>query len=258
MLIHNTTKKILSIFLSLILIIFSSYSSAALLIWPVQLQLNNDEKSIALWVENQGQSEQVLQARAFSWIQRNGEELLEKQNSLVISPPIIKIAPGKKQLIRVMNKTPAQPGKLLTYRIILDEIPKKSSIKKADESENLNQGIKFQFRYSLPLFIYGKGLSANAKDKLPSTEIAKNLSWKISNEDGKHWLSISNKNAYYVHLNFIKFSQNKIDTANDQSSSLSGYILPNATMKWELKESPQSKESLQAILNGLDAIIIMQ
>ena len=247
---YTIFRKKLMLCLSLIIFnTVASFSFASVLIWPVQLHLESNQKSVALWIENQGKTEKVLQGRAFAWKQVDGKEVLDKQNAVIVS----KIAPGKKQLIRVMSKTPAPSGKLVTYRVVLDEIPKKVSLQSEEGNEVISQGIQFQFRYSLPLLMYGKGLSSSAYAKLSIPEIAKNITWQVTTIDGKNWLSITNKNQYQVHLNHMRFSSEDV-----QNSSLTGYILPNATMKWEISQLPKSGDSLRALINGRDTANIAQ
>lgn len=236
-------------FLWLMLCALLPTSQAALLIWPTQIHADTKERSIALWVENQGRKEEVLQARGFIWHHKDGLDELEKQSSLIVSPPIAKIAPGKKQLFRIMNKVPVAANEVRSYRIILDEIPKKANQESAME-EQMNHGIKFQFRYSIPIFIYGQGLSNKDRQSMSVQKVISELKWKITQENGQNILSITNHGSYFVHLSNIQFKNNA-----GTESGIAGYILPKSTKKWILNTVPTSNH-LYATLNGKEKIDI--
>lgn len=250
---NNRVGVICAVFALIAISFFYMFSSAALLIWPTRLHMEKNEKSVAIWIENQGNEEQMLQARAFLWTQKEGKDQLTPQATVMVSPPMAKVAPGAKQLFRVVNKIPAPQGTLQTYRIIVDEIPKKSTPKPLDFDTDVQQGVKFQFRYSIPLFIYGQGLQEKARLALSNEAIVENLSWKVTESSGTRWLEISNKGAYYLHLTGISFDQPAKSTG---SGELSGYILPKSTVKWPLPQKIVIGDRLHAILNGKDAIVL--
>ncbi|WP_322107832.1 fimbria/pilus periplasmic chaperone [Vibrio parahaemolyticus] len=42
---------------------------------------------------------------------------------MIATPPFVKIEPGEKQLIRILNQDEATAGKEYAYRVIIDELP---------------------------------------------------------------------------------------------------------------------------------------
>lgn len=225
-------KKI-SIPLLILCIFLSNFSVASLLIWPTNLHLDNREKSIGLWIENRGQSVQVLQARVYLWHHKSGEDELVSQSNFMISPPMAKVAPGKKQLFRIVNRAGVPVNEMNHYRVIIDEVPQKANINNSIEEGELYQGVQFQFRYSIPLFVYGQGLSNSARQKLTSNELASKLSWGVEQKNGQTVLKIKNNSAYYMNLSSLTFEQN-------QDSDIGGYILPHSSRQWTIPPTTQN------------------
>ncbi|MEI2606988.1 fimbria/pilus periplasmic chaperone, partial [Erwinia aphidicola] len=81
------------------------------------------EKASELWLENRGESTTLMQVRVFSWQQINGQEQYQTQQQVLASPPLVRIEPGKRQMVRLIKQTPPAGGKEAAYRVLLDEIP---------------------------------------------------------------------------------------------------------------------------------------
>ena len=104
---------------------FSSLAAnaQALFVVPVNLFLSPGQKATSLTVTNQGNSEIALQTRAFAWSQKEGEDdQLTAADNVVLSPPIVKMAPGATQVIRIILRQ-APENREDTYRILMDQIP---------------------------------------------------------------------------------------------------------------------------------------
>ena len=109
---------------AILVLAFSSLAAnaQALSVVPVNLFLSPGQKATSLTVTNQGNSEMALQTRAFAWSQKDGEDQLTATNNVVLSPPIVKMAPGATQVIRIILRQ-APENFEDTYRILLDQIP---------------------------------------------------------------------------------------------------------------------------------------
>lgn len=231
-------KKISMLFLLVNMMLFN-ISSASMLIWPTNLQMDSKEKATGLWVENRSQNMQVLQARVYAWHHKNGQDELVPQSNVMVSPPMAKVMPGKKQIFRIVNRAGVPANTLQSYRIILDEVPQKVNAK-ADGDE-AHQGVQFQFRYSIPLFLYGQGLSNTLRQKLTSDELAKELTWSISQGTNGNLLKITNNSSYYMNVSSLTGTQ-------EAASDIGGYILPKSSRQWEVPNS--IKDSLYGRINN--------
>ncbi|BAN96957.1 hypothetical protein E05_21910 [Plautia stali symbiont] len=146
----------------------------------------------------------IMQVRIFNWQQIDGQEQYQTQQQVVASPPMVRLEPGQKQLVRLIRQSAPPAGVEQAYRVVLDEIP-------TPRSPGENQaGLTFLMRYSVPLFVYGDGLTHDSAKA--------DLSWRQVSRDGKRWLELTNR-----------------------GNGLFGYVLANSSHRWPLN-SPVSGE----------------
>src|SRR5476649_1937886 len=98
-------------------------AASSVLIWPIDPVLEADQQASALWLENRGTETANLQIRVFAWTQSGFDEQYQNQRDVIGSPPVAKIEPGQKQLVRLTRTRDVPPGQEQAYRIIIDEIP---------------------------------------------------------------------------------------------------------------------------------------
>lgn len=134
-------------------------AAATILLWPIDPWLSAEARATELWIQNQGNSATTMQVRIVRWKQEGGYERYTAQQDVVASPPIVTIAKGSKQLIRLIKQGTIPSGVEQAYRIIVDEIPQPDA--KAEPS----MGLKLQMRYSIPLFVYGQGIHTSTKGR---------------------------------------------------------------------------------------------
>lgn len=86
------------------------------------------DRALAVTITNGGDTEMVLQADSFEWSQTaEGQDQLKPTDDLVLAPPIIKIRPRGRQVVRLALVAPRDPDRQLTYRIVVREVPEASS-----------------------------------------------------------------------------------------------------------------------------------
>lgn len=206
------------------------YAANSVMIWPIDPKILSEDKASELWLENRGSATTLMQVRIFSWQQVEGREQYQTQQQIVASPPVVRIEAGQKQLVRLIKMTPPAAGQEAAYRVVLDEIPTP-----LQPGEN-QAGLRFQMRYSVPLFVYGSGLS-------PDTHQPR-LIWRMVNEGGQRWLEISNQGA--IHARLSKASLNGRSLAD----GLFGYVLANSRHRWPLSVSVAANAQLAAEVNS--------
>ena len=114
---------------------------------PVRIYLSPKERATALTVQNEGDEEIVMQADIYTWKQRpTGEDDLQLSEDLVLSPPILKIGPKGRQVVRLALVGAPKIDRQLTYRLIVREVPE------AKPSEK-NIQLQVALAFSLPVFI---------------------------------------------------------------------------------------------------------
>lgn len=88
-------------------------AASSVLIWPIDPVLEADQQASALWLENRGSETANLQIRVFAWSQSGFNDQYQNQRDVIGSPPVAKIEPGQKQLVRLTrtgNSTGAGAG----------------------------------------------------------------------------------------------------------------------------------------------------
>ena len=91
---------------------------------PVRIFMLPRERAVAVVVVNEGDTEVVLQADLNAWTQKpDGTDELNPTDDMVLSPPIIRLAPNSRQVVRLALLKPADASRQLTYRMIMREVP---------------------------------------------------------------------------------------------------------------------------------------
>lgn len=175
-------------------------AATSVLIWPIDPVIEAEQKAGALWLENRGNEEASLQVRVFAWRQGEFDDQYQNQRDIIGSPPVAKIAPGQKQLIRLTRTGSSPVGQEQAYRIIIDEIPPALPPDTADKPQ---AAIRFQMRYSVPLFVYGQGLwgRADPTGQRSDAGVGKpQLSWRQVAVQGRSWVEIRNTGPVHARL----------------------------------------------------------
>jgi fimbrial chaperone protein len=114
---------------------------------PVRINMSPRDRATAVTITNDGDEELVMQADIYSWRQKpGGEDDLALSEDLILSPPILKLAPRSRQVVRLARVRTVDTGRQQFYRLIVREIPE---AKPADKNVQLQVALAF----SLPVFI---------------------------------------------------------------------------------------------------------
>ena len=123
---------------------------------PVRIYLTPRDRATAVTIQNEGDDEIVMQADIYTWKQKpTGEDDLALSEDLVLSPPILKIAPKGRQVVRLAAVGAPKADRQLTYRLIVREVPEARPAEK-------NIQLQVALAFSLPVFI----TPANVKREL--------------------------------------------------------------------------------------------
>ncbi|GBU15249.1 pilus assembly protein [Polaromonas sp.] len=219
-------------------LICSIATASGLQVSPVLLSVPSTQKAQGVWLSNNGDALVRAQVRVYRWTQEGGEDKLTPSAGLTVSPPMLQLAVGERQLIRAvrLGAAPSGPGAAQeAYRIVIDELP--AAIKKGGAKD----GLSFLVSYSMPVFVEPAGPAAAPPQ----------LSWKIRTEGEKAVLEVSNSGAAYAQIGVMSFT----DAAGHRteiSAGLMGYVLPGAQMRWPLESMAKvfaDGGTLQAVVN---------
>lgn len=224
-------------------------AATSVLIWPIDPVLEADQKAGALWLENRGTAPANLQVRVFAWRQGDYDDQYQAQRDIIGSPPVANIAPGQKQLIR-LTRTGASPvGQEQAYRIIIDEIP--PALPDAAAADKPQAAIRFQMRYSVPLFVYGQGLwgKPDASGQRDASGVGKPaLTWRQVSVQGRPYVEIRNTGPVHARLTDVVLQQG--GQHRPLVEGLLGYVLPGASMRWPVPQAMNAASVLKGRVNG--------
>jgi len=213
------------------LLLVNEAGAAGLSVTPISLDFVATPVQ-ALWLSNTGTDTLNAQLRVFAWSQADGNDQLTPSRDLVVSPPMIALQPGQRQLVRVIRSGAVGPGER-SYRILVDELP--DPMKPA-------QGLQFVMQFSIPVF------SGAETSSVPQ------LDWRLERVDGKLVLATDNHGSGRA-----KITDLKVMTADgrvlQQRPGLVGYVLAGNSRRWPItlgeKEAIAASE-IQIRMNGED------
>ena len=118
---RSTVKSVLLLILATTCL---AASAGVFSVTPVRLYLTPRDRAIAVTLTNEGDTPVVLQADINTWSQKpDGTDELVLTEDLILAPPIIKLAPKARQVVRLALLKPADASRQLTYRMIIREVP---------------------------------------------------------------------------------------------------------------------------------------
>lgn len=185
---------------------------------PVLLELQASQTAEALWLTNPGETPLQAQVRVYRWTQTAGEDNLTPTDEILATPPMISVAGGQRQMIRVIrrNGAPTSASGEQAYRVVVDEIPTSTQA----------SGVQFAVRYSIPVFVQ------TAK---PANNAAPALTWRVVQKGADVSLQATNAGQARAQITDVTFTP-----VNGQPFTLTpglyGYALAGNTRIWQLKE----------------------
>ena len=190
---------------------------AGLQVTPIVLDIKQTQKSDGLWLTNTSNIPMDVQIRVFEWVQQNQTDVLNPTTEFVASPPLVNIASGQKQFVRLVRVGQKPAAAERAYRIVVDELPLERAASK---------GLTFALRYSIPVFIQSS-----------SATVAPALSWRVSAASGGDvLLTISNTGSTRAKLSHMKFVNHKGQSVVI-NPGLFGYALANSSRQWVIAKN---------------------
>lgn len=145
----------------------------------------------------------------------------DKEESLIVTPPVVRVNPGDSQTVRFMLKTPPKDVEQFK-RAIFEGIP--ASDKTADK-------LQITLRQNVPLIIHPAGLKENAE---PWTL----LKWE---QNGPDTLKVTNTGAYVIRMSPAV----SVMPQNITGSLPRSYLLPGDTVEIKFAGSLTHAQKVQ-------------
>jgi fimbrial chaperone protein len=182
---------------------------------PVRIFMAPRDRATAVTITNEGDEPLVMQADLYDWKQKdNGDDNLILTEDMVMSSPIIKLAPRSRQVIRLAMLRPRPANEQLTYRLIVREIPEALS-------GGNNVQLQIAMAFSMPVFITPEGAKRNVVCVAQRTTA-----------DSLKVICENTGNAYAHVRNFVL---NNATGEKLAATETGGYILPGIKRSFDLK-----------------------
>ena len=177
---------------------------------PVLIDVPAPGVAATVQLTNVSEDASIAQVRVFKWTQENGADKLVETKDVVVSPPIAKLKPNTKSVLRVVRRSKSASQGEESYRLIIDQVPEKN--------RRPGVGISFAVRYSIPVFFGGLD-----NDQAP-------LIWEVASKGGRTIVTATNAGSRRVRLADLKIKTGSGSLTVGQG--LAGYVLPRSTMTW--------------------------
>lgn len=194
----------------------SLVSAGIFSVTPVRIYMASNERASAVTVTNDGDEELVMQSDIYDWKQSSdGKDVLTFSENMILSPPILKMAPRSHQVLRLISLNTRLKDSQQTYRMIIRQVPE-AKLSKA------NMQLQIAYAFSIPIFITPKG--AGAKLDCVLARVVSDIVKAICQNSG----------TATVHTTAIQISSAKGERVARHDSA--AYILPGAQKSFIFKE----------------------
>ncbi len=181
---------------------------------PLRIQMAARDRATAITLTNEGDTDLVMQADIYQWKQKpDGQDDLQLSEDMILSPPILKLPPHSRQVVRLARLRPVPSGEQQTYRLIVREIP---------EAQVTEGAVKLQIAmaFSLPIFISPPG---SKRELLCTAERSASNSVRAFCEN--------QGNAYAQPIDFVLKGADGTKLA---AKAAGGYVLPGIRRGFDL------------------------
>lgn len=183
---------------------------------PVRLDLSATARTSSLTVRNTGADTVVVQTSVVSWAQADGKDVYTPTNEILVTPPIVTIAPGAEQIIRAGLRRAPDAKSELAYRVYLQEAP--------PPPKPGFQGLQVALRVGLPLFVQPMQGQARAT-----------LVWTLRRSGGDAMqLELHNEGNAHIQVAEVQLLPLTGEQPIATQSALA-YVLPGQKRSWEFK-----------------------
>lgn len=201
--------------------------AAQLQVAPVSIQFGPTTGAQALQLTNPGSEMVEAQVRVQRWSQRDGADNLEPANDIVATPAIVRIAPGQRQVVRLVRNPAVPPAREQAYRVLVDELPDKAE-------QDGDAGLQVLLRYSIPVFVSATATPpaprrGAAPAPLPPTDLSAVRAQLAAVPGGGTELRVRNSGPTYLRISRLSL-QSGDGTPKPVVTGLVGYVLPGQQM----------------------------
>jgi fimbrial chaperone protein len=194
---------------------------------PIRVDMSKGATTAAITLRNDGEDAIVVQSSVVSWTQENGQEVYAPTTEALATPPIMTIAPGGEQIVRVGLRRGPDPQHELTYRLYLQEVP--------PPPKPGFTGLQVALRVGLPVFV------------APAAPSIRRLEWSVqAGSDGTIRLAAQNTGNAHVQVSDFELRLPGGGESIAHESTLA-YVLAGQRRVWTLPLSPDRMKSVSEL-----------
>jgi fimbrial chaperone protein len=180
---------------------------------PVRLEFSAKRQNTTIQIRNRGAEATTIQAHIVSWTAQGTEEVMTKNDDLLLNPPIFSVQAGQAQFLRVGFRRPRQSNVELSYRLVLEEVPQSLQPGFA--------GVQTLLKISIPIFFDPPAPSPNLIWGVQRASETEALLW-VENQGNAH--------AQILRLQLSRAQVIEPEFTTDQMM----YVLPQGRKEWRV------------------------
>jgi fimbrial chaperone protein len=225
----STRRAWLEIAQVLALLVAQPAAAGAFGIAPTRLELAAAHRIDVLTVHNQDTAPALVQVRAFAWSQRSGRDQYDETRELLVAPPVFELPARAEQIVRVALRRDPDVARELSYRVVLQEVPRPLPAG--------TSGLNVALRLTIPVFV------------APARPAHSELVWQA------HYLAdstvrIEAANQGGAHVQISNFDVQFAGSATPLAVSTAQYLLPGSQVSWIVAPPADVKAHAVLLLRG--------
>ncbi len=186
--------------------------AGSLSVSPTTVELPAAGGTGVLYISNRGAQPAMVQVESYDWNQASGADRLEASRALQVSPPMAQLAPGQRQVVRLLVRPGGGSEVERAFRLVVSELP--------NPALQTVQGARVLLQFSVPVFAGTPRV------------LSRQLVWDASIASGSVLFAVrndGNTRAKLVGLRIVTPKGRKQDIAPDSIV----YVLPGASRQWK-------------------------
>jgi fimbrial chaperone protein len=179
---HPRPVRLLLATLAALVLAGTAALGATLGVSPTRIELGPGRPAAVVTLTNSGEEPLLLQVETFAWRSSPATADLEPTRELVAVPPLLRLAPGDRQIVRVARRGDTAPAVEESFRLLVTEVP---------SGEAAAGGVRLALRMSLPVFVTPPGARAEPR-------------WTVERGAAGPTLVVANHGRAHLHVRRIE------------------------------------------------------
>ncbi len=178
---------------------------------PTRIELTRQRPVGVIEVRNDNPGPVLVQIERMVWVQRNGEDSYEPTQQLVVTPPVVQLASGAMQIVRVGLRALPEDGRERAFRVYVREV--------LTPTQGGADSIQVALRVGVPVFFDFGGTDSHLQWLIQAPQSGGMR--VLARNDGSHWEHVAKLEA-----------RDRTSGATVWKSAQAGYLLAGGQRVW--------------------------